>query len=173
MSLPGNRLTTMNLLIAVILQLVGIGIIIAEIIIPSGGILSILAVGIFAYSLYMVFIDISVAAGMVFLIIDLVTIPVLIISGLKFIARSPVTLRETLSREHGVTSQAEDMEQYLGQEGIALTDLRPSGMALLNDQRTDVVTRGEYLEKETPIIVIKITGNQIVVKKRTQIQMQL
>ncbi len=163
----------MNLLIAVILQLVGIGIIIAEIIIPSGGILSILAVGIFAYSLYMVFIDISVAAGMVFLIIDLVTIPVLIISGLKFIARSPVTLRETLSREHGVTSQAEDMEQYLGQEGIALTDLRPSGMALLNDQRTDVVTRGEYLEKETPIIVIKITGNQIVVKKRTQIQMQL
>jgi membrane-bound ClpP family serine protease len=40
-------------------------------------------------------------------------------------------------------------------------------MALLNDHRTDVVTRGEYLEKETPIIVIKITGNQIVVKKQT------
>jgi membrane-bound ClpP family serine protease len=148
----------MNLLIPVILQLAGIGIIIAEIIIPSGGILSILAVGIFAYSLYVVFANISFAAGMVFIL------------GLKFIARSPVTLRETLSREQGVTSQAEDMEQYLGLEGIALTDLRPAGMALLNDRRTDVVTRGEYLEKGIPIIVIKITGNQIVVKKQIKTQ---
>jgi membrane-bound serine protease (ClpP class) len=162
----------MNILIPVILQLAGIGIIIAEIIIPSGGILAILAVGIFAYSLYMVFIDISVAAGMIFLIIDLITIPVLIILGLKFIARSPVTLRETLSREQGVTSQSEDMDQFSGLEGIALTDLRPAGMALLNDRRTDVVTRGEYLDKGTPVVVLKITGNQIVVKKQTPTQTQ-
>jgi len=160
----------MNLLVPVILQLAGIGIIIAEIIIPSGGILSILAVGIFAYSLYLVFSGISIFAGMVFLTVDLITIPILIILGLKFIARSPVTLRETLSREQGVTSQAEDMEQYLGHEGIALTDLRPAGMAMLNDRRTDVVTRGEYLNKGTPVIVIKITGNQIVVKEQVQKQ---
>ena len=162
----------MNLITPVILQLAGIGIIIAEIIIPSGGILAILAVGMFAYSLYMVFTDISFAAGMIFLIIDLITIPVLIILGLKFIARSPVTLRETLSREQGVTSQSEDMDQFLGLEGTALTDLRPSGMALLNDRRTDVVTRGEYLDKGTPVVVVKITGNQIVVKKQTQTQTQ-
>jgi len=162
----------MNLITPVILQLAGIGIIIAEIIIPSGGILAILAVGMFAYSLYMVFTDISFAAGMIFLIIDLITIPVLIILGLKFIARSPVTLRETLSREQGVTSQSEDMDQLLGLEGTALTDLRPSGMALLNDRRTDVVTRGEYLDKGTPVVVVKITGNQIVVKKQTQTQTQ-
>jgi membrane-bound ClpP family serine protease len=160
----------MNLITPVILQLAGIGIIIAEIIIPSGGIIAILAVGMFAYSLYMVFTGISFAAGMIFLIIDLITIPVLIILGLKFIARSPVTLRETLSREQGVTSQSEDMDQFLGLEGTALTDLRPAGMALLSDRRTDVVTRGEYLEKGTPIIVIKITGNQIVVKKQVQTQ---
>jgi membrane-bound serine protease (ClpP class) len=60
------------------------------------------------------------------------------------------------------------MDQYKGVEGIALTDLRPAGMALLNDRRTDVVTRGEYLDKGTPVVVIKITGNQIVVKRQTQ-----
>jgi membrane-bound ClpP family serine protease len=162
----------MNFLIPVILQLTGIVIIIAEIIIPSGGILSILAIGIFAYSLYMVFTTISIAAGMVFLIIDLITIPVLLIIGIKFIARSPVTLKETLSREQGVTSQSEDMNQSLGLEGTALTDLRPSGMALISDRRTDVVTRGEYLEKGTPVVVIKITGNQIVVKKQIPTQLQ-
>jgi membrane protein implicated in regulation of membrane protease activity len=36
-----------------------------------------------------------------------------------------------------------------------------------------VVTRGEYLEKGTPIIVVKVTGNQIIVKKQTQTHMQL
>jgi membrane-bound ClpP family serine protease len=162
----------MNFLIPVILQFVGIGIIIAEIIIPSGGILSVLAVGIFVYSLYMIFTGISVAAGMVVLIIDLITIPVLIILGLKFIARSPVTLRETLSREQGVSSQSKDMDQFLGIEGTALTDLRPAGIALLSEQRTDVVTRGEYVERGTPIIVIKVTGNQIIVKKQTPTPMQ-
>jgi membrane-bound ClpP family serine protease len=156
----------MNFLIPVILQVAGIGIIIAEIIIPSGGILSILAVGLFVYSLHMIFTGISVASGMVVLIIDLITIPVLIILGLKFIARSPVTLRETLSREQGVSSQSKDMDQFLGLKGTALTDLRPAGMALLSEQRTDVVTRGEYLEKGTPIIVVKVTGNQIIVKKQ-------
>jgi membrane-bound ClpP family serine protease len=163
----------MNFLIPVILQFAGIGIIIAEIIIPSGGILSIVAVGIFVYSLYMVFTGISIAAGTVVLIIDLITIPILIILGLKFIAHSPVTLKETLSREQGVSSQSKDMDQFLGLEGTALTDLRPAGMALLSEQRIDVVTRGEYLEKGTPIIVVKVTGNQIIVKKQTQTHMQL
>jgi membrane-bound ClpP family serine protease len=163
----------MNFLIPVILQFAGIGIIIAEIIIPSGGILSIVAVGIFVYSLYMIFTGISIAAGTVVLIIDLITIPILIILGLKFIAHSPVTLKETLSREQGVSSQSKDMDQFLGLEGTALTDLRPAGMALLSEQRIDVVTRGEYLEKGTPIIVVKVTGNQIIVKKQTQTHMQL
>jgi membrane-bound ClpP family serine protease len=162
----------MNFLIPVILQFAGIGIIIAEIIIPSGGILSIAAVGIFVYSLYLVFTGISIASGMVVLIIDLITIPILIIAGLKFIAHSPVTLRETLSQEQGVSSQSKDMDQFLGLEGTALTDLRPAGMALLSEQRIDVVTRGEYLEKGTPIIVVKVTGNQIIVKKQTQTDVQ-
>ncbi len=157
----------MNIFIPIILQLVGVGIIIAEIILPSGGILSILAAGILVYSLYLVFENISIFAGTVLLIIDLVTIPVLIILGIKFLSRSSnVTLRQTLSRELGVTSQSEDMEDYMELEGEALTDLRPAGMALINDRRTDVVTRGEYLVKGTPIIVIKITGNQIVVKRQ-------
>ncbi len=157
----------MNIFIPIILQLVGVGIIIAEIILPSGGILSILAAGILVYSLYLVFENISIFSGTVLLIIDLVTIPVLIILGIKFLSRSSnVTLRQTLSRELGVTSQSEDMEDYMELEGEALTDLRPAGMALINDRRTDVVTRGEYLVKGTPIIVIKITGNQIVVKRQ-------
>ncbi len=149
----------------IILQLIGIIVIIAEIILPSGGILSILAAGLFGYSLYIVFTHISSSAGMAFIMADLIIIPVLVYFGIKFLAKSPVTLRTKLSKEDGVTSQSLDQNSYLGSHGHAITDLRPSGVAIINEERLDVVTRGEYLEKQTDIIVIAVRGNQIIVKQ--------
>ena len=152
--------------VPVFLQLVGILVIIAEIIIPSGGILALLAAGLFGYSLYLVFTQLSTSAGMAFVIADLILIPILVYFGIKFLAKSPVTLRTKLSKENGVTAQSPDQNDYLGSLGLAITNLRPSGVATIEDQRLDVVTRGEYLEKQTEIIVIAVRGNQIVVKQK-------
>jgi membrane-bound ClpP family serine protease len=152
--------------LTIILQLVGILVIIAEIIIPSGGILGILAAGLFGYSLYIVFSQVSATAGMLFVMADLVTIPILVYGGIKFLARSPVTLRARLSKDDGVTSQDAAQNVLLGMEGRSVTDLRPSGVAIIDRQRIDVVTRGEYLEKETEIVVTAVRGNQIVVKQK-------
>jgi membrane-bound ClpP family serine protease len=150
----------------IFLQLVGILVVIAEIIIPSGGILAILATGLFGYSLYLVFTYISSSAGVAFIIADVILIPILVYFGLQFLAKSPVTLRKRLSKKDGVTSQSLDQNEYLGRVGLAISDLRPSGIAIIDEQRLDVVTRGEYLEKQTEIIVIAVRGNQIVVKQK-------
>jgi membrane-bound serine protease (ClpP class) len=150
----------------IFLQLIGVLVIIAEIILPSGGILSILATGLFGYSLYLVYTNASVSAGMGFIMADLILIPILIYFGIRFLAKSPVTLRKKLSKEDGVTSQSPDQIDYIGSQGLAITDLRPSGVATINEKRLDVVTRGEYLEKQTEIIVIAVRGNQIVVKQK-------
>ena len=155
-----------SLLFPIILQLVGVMVIIAEIILPSGGILSIVALGVFGYSLFIVFKEISISVGLVFAAADLVLIPVLVIMGLKLLARSPVTLRKALSREEGVSSQPSDLDSYIDMQGTAVTDLRPAGAAVINGKRIDVVTRGEYLEKGSEIIVIAVTGNQIIVRKK-------
>ncbi len=152
--------------IPVFLQFIGILVIIAEIILPSGGILSILATGLFGYSLYLVFTQLSSSAGMAFIIADMILIPVLIYLGIKFMAKSPVTLRTKLSREDGVTAQSPDQDDYLGSVGLAISDLRPSGVATIADERLDVVTQGEYIEKQTEIIVIEVSGNQIIVKQK-------
>ena len=155
-----------RLLFPIILQLIGVGVIIAEIILPSAGILSIVAVSVFGYSLYITFSEISMTAGFVFVAADLVLIPVLVIMGLKLLARSPVTLRKTLSREKGVSSQPSDLDSYIDRQGTAVTDLRPAGKAIINGKRVDVVTRGEYFEKDATIIVTAVTGNQIIVRKK-------
>lgn len=154
-----------NLSLTVILQLIGVIVIIAEIILPSGGILSVLAAGIFAYSLYVVFHDVSVSAGFVFVTADVIMIPILVIVGLKLLAKSPVTLRTMLSSKEGVTSQPSELDEFLGMEGIAVTDLRPAGTAVINGKRVDVISRGEYLEKNSRIVVSSVTGNQIIVRE--------
>ncbi len=157
-----------SLLLPIILQLVGVVVIIAEIILPSGGILSIAALGVFGYSLFIVFNEISMIIGFSFVAADLILIPVLVIVGLKLLARSPVTLRKTLSRKEGVSSQSSELESYVGTQGNAVTDLRPAGIAVINGKRVDVVTRGEYLKKDSAIIVTTVTGNQIIVRKKDE-----
>lgn len=153
------------MILAVFLQLLAAVILIAEVIVPSGGLLGILAAGLVGYSLYTVFTEISVNAGYLFLIADVVALPVIVIVGLKMLARSPATLKTELSSDAGVTSQSAELEGYSGKTGIAVTNLRPSGIALIEGKRLDVVSRGEYIEKGSPVIVSAVTGNQIIVEK--------
>jgi membrane-bound serine protease (ClpP class) len=151
----------------VVLQLAGVIIIIAEIFLPSGGLLSVIAAGLFGYSLFIVFNDISTMAGIYFVLADLFIIPVLVAVGLKILARSPATLQETLSRENGVVSQSPEMESFKGGEGKTVTALHPGGTAMINNKRVDVVSRGEYIEKNKDIVVVEITGNQIIVSEKS------
>ncbi|HIJ79327.1 MAG: serine protease [Desulfobulbaceae bacterium] len=147
------------------LQLVGVGVIIAEVILPSGGLLSALAIGIFGYSLYIVFQEMSMAVAMTFVAADIVLIPMVVIISFKMLANSPVTLKAELKSEDGVTSQAPELENLLGKEGVVLSSLRPSGSALIDGHRVDVVSRGEFIEKDSKVIVEVVTGNQVIVKE--------
>src|SRR5262245_5658717 len=52
----------------------------------------------------------------------------------------------------------------LHQKGTAFTQLRPSGTALINGQRVDVVTEGPLIDKGTPIQVVATEGLRVVVR---------
>ena len=147
------------------LQVIGILVIIAEIFIPSFGLLTVIALSVLFYSLYLVFTTISTTAGMIFTGLDIALLPVLIIFGMKILARSQLSLKRELSKQDGVASQRQGLENYLHMKGISVTDLRPSGMAVINSQRLDVVTDGEYIDAGTAIVVTGVTGNQIIVEK--------
>lgn len=155
-----------SIMLAVLLQLLAAVVLIAEVIIPSGGLLGLLAAGLIGYSLYSVFTDVSANTGYLFLAADVVALPFIIILGLKMLARSPATLKTELSSGGGVTSQSDDLAGFLGKTGVAETTLRPSGIALIDGRRLDVVSRGEYIDRGTGIVVAAVTGNQIIVETR-------
>jgi membrane-bound serine protease (ClpP class) len=147
------------------LQIIGVIVIIAEIIIPSGGILAVLAIGVLGFSLFKAFL-ISTNIGMIFSGADIIIVPVLVLAGLKFIAKSPLALRRTLSKQEGVVSQNKDLQSLVHASGVTVTDLRPAGSIRIDNKKIDAVTQGEYLDKDTSIIVIKVTGNQVIVREK-------
>lgn len=159
---------TSQMILPILLQAAGMAVLVTEILLPSGGVLTIIAVGLLGYSLYQVFAAISVAAGMTFLAVDIVILPIVGIVGVKLLARSPMALRSSLSKTDGVASYDEKLADYLGKQGVALTDMRPAGTAKIEGERVDVVTRGDYIEKGDVVEVSRVEGGRVVVRKKKE-----
>ena len=49
-------------------------------------------------------------------------------------------------------------------EGVAMTDLRPSGVGVFNDERIDVVSESEWIEEGTPVRIVSAEGSRNVVR---------
>ncbi|MEX1297505.1 MAG: NfeD family protein [Desulfotignum sp.] len=149
----------------VVLQLLGLGVIVIEIFVPSFGLLAALAAGLLLYSLYLVFTTISVNMGLVFVGVDIFVIPVVLLLGFKALGASSWSLHKRLSRDDGVASQSPDLAAWVGKEGVAVTNLRPSGTVMIGDTRLDAVTDGDYVSSGTPVKVTLVSGNRMVVEK--------
>jgi len=154
-----------KLLWPILLQLTGIGVIIFEFILPSAGILTVLSIGVFAFSLYLVFTTVSASTGMIFLVFDIMLIPVVLFFGMKFLAASPATLKTTLSSKDGTVSQPPEWAALLNKQGETITDLHPAGTIVIDGKRHDVISQGEYITKGSRIVVSHVDSNRIIVKK--------
>ena len=69
-----------------------------------------------------------------------------------------------------VSPKVPNQHELIGKEGIAHSDLRPGGVAYFGDRKLDVVTLGDYIASQTPINIIEVHGNRIVVEKTSASQ---
>jgi len=79
-------------------------------------------------------------------------------------------LQPELASIGGYTS-AETRDWLVGKTGRALTALRPSGTATIDDERVDVVSQGDFVDRGSPIRVVSVSGSRVEVKgvdKRTE-----
>jgi membrane-bound serine protease (ClpP class) len=83
--------------------------------------------------------------------------------GSSRLARSGVFLLTRTDRDVGYES-APHRADLVGREGTALTDLRPSGTALIGDERVDVVSESEWIPAGTPVRVVTAEGYRHVVR---------
>jgi membrane-bound serine protease (ClpP class) len=87
---------------------------------------------------------------------------VLFSAYLKLFPGSRVARRFVSERRIGVIGT--ERPELLHQTGVAHTNLRPSGSALINGQRVDVVTEGSLIERGTPVKVVGVEGMRVVVR---------
>jgi len=55
---------------------------------------------------------------------------------------------------------------HVGDSGVTISTLRPSGKALFNGETIDVIADGEFIDQNTEILISEISGNRIVVTRR-------
>jgi len=157
---------------AVILLAVGIVLVLLEVFIPSGGILAVLATTAIIAAIVLGFRH-GTNTGFVFLGVVIVSVPVMIILGLKLFPSTPVGKKviltpavETPVQRGAAGVSDEDFSRLLGKSGKTATALRPSGIVEIDNQRYSAVAEGEMIEKGMEIVVVRVDGNSIVVDQK-------
>jgi len=75
-----------------------------------------------------------------------------------------LVLETEQKREQGFESQDASERELLSKEGVALSILRPAGVALVEGKKYDVVSEGGFIDKNTRIKIVQVEGNRIVVR---------
>lgn len=87
---------------------------------------------------------------------------------LKFLPKSPlwknIILTSEEKKEEGFRS-AVSLDKYIGKSGKALTVLRPAGKADIEGEILDVVSRGDFIDKDAPIKVVSAQGAELLVEQ--------
>ena len=78
-------------------------------------------------------------------------------------------LNKDLSAGAGYLASA-PTDDLLGLTGVAGSALRPAGIGVFGDRRLNVVTRGEFIDKDQPIVVAETHGNRIVVESPDDVE---
>ena len=81
----------------------------------------------------------------------------------KRMFQSGIFLGTRTDRAIGYES-AEKRSDLIGAEGVAATDLRPSGVGIFRDERVDIVSQSEWIEEGTPVRVVSAEGYRQVVR---------
>ncbi len=153
---------------SLLLLVIGVVLIIVEVFIPGFGLFGVLgAVGVVAsivlasgqsmqYVLLAVLIAVAVTVGGSYLFIR--------IFGYRGFFKK-IILSDSTKSDQGYISNA-TRNELVGLEGIAVTPLRPSGIADFGDERLDVVTEGGYLSSGSEVKIVKTNGSRVVVRAK-------
>lgn len=167
----------MPLWVSFVLLAAGILAIYIEIFVPAAGLIGLAGGGMIVASVVLGYVYHDPITGTIFLFVSLVVVPTAIALGLKVFPKTPVGRRLILGptpdpqsdsgREYRSDAPADQLnaEPDVGDEGTAVTDLRPSGTGRFERRKLSVVTSGEYIERGAPVRIVRVEGNRIVVRQ--------
>ena len=75
-----------------------------------------------------------------------------------------LVLDERQQNRDGYTSVI-DKSKFLGKIGVCLTDLRPAGTIIIDNEPIDVVTEGNFVKQGSEVKVVNVDGSRVLVRQ--------
>ena len=136
-----------------------------EVFVPSLGILTLSGLACAITSVVFGF-QAGGGSGTVFLILNITGLPFAFAMAFKLLPHSPLA-HKGASVEKSTYQPIQSLDGLDGASGVAFTDLRPGGTAIINDKKVDVVAKGGYIDEGMKVKVLSIEGTKVVVEKET------
>jgi len=149
------------------LLVLGLVLLVAEDLLPTGGALGLLAVACLLIVLYHGFVD-SIEQGSRYLVAELVMVPAGYGALGVLIRRSALgrsaSLRPPEPEETGVAHASGDLDRLVARSALALTPLRPSGMVELEGRRLEAVAEEGLIAAGSAVRVVRVRSGRLVVR---------
>jgi len=155
------------LVFAVFLYLVSAALIIAEVFIPSGGLISVCALGCLIGGLA-IFFRSSTAAGWAGVVIAVIMIPSVLVIAYRIFPKTrfgkSVTLEPPQREQGDAIPDTPKLMEMLGAVGVVVTPLRPVGTCDFSGQKFECVAESGYIDKGQNVKVIRVQSTQLTVR---------
>ena len=155
------------LVFAIFLYFACAALIVAEVFVPSGGLISIFAI-VCLIGGVVIFFRHSTTAGWVGVVIALIMIPTVLVIAYKIFPETRFGKSVTLTppkREQGdAVPDTAELKELLGAVGVVLTPLRPVGICDFSGQRVECVAESGYVDKDKKVKVINVESTQLTVR---------
>ena len=145
-----------------ILLVCALGLFVVEILNPGFGLPGIAGIVLLAADVYIT--ARTVQEAMILGLIAALIVLIFLVFGARLISKGKLPKSLILDQAEEDYRSSEDLSALLGTTGKTLTVLRPAGMAELDGRKVDVVTRGEFLDKDSFVEVVEAAGGRIVVR---------
>ncbi len=148
------------MILAAVLTLVAFLLVMIETLIPSFGLLGLLAAGCYGLALVEAF-AVEEATGWTFVTLGVVLFPLALFTGFRVLPKTP--LGRSLVLQPAAAGPGMEAGVQPEARGKAVTDLRPAGMAEIQGKRTDVVSAGKFISSGTAVRVVSVQGGRVLV----------
>jgi len=153
---------------AVLLLLLGCMLVVLEVFIPSGGIISILAAISFITSILIASWEgptTGPATGLLFAGITVFAVPALVAVAFKYWPKTRMgkAFLGELPREEEVVPD-DPRRALIGRVGVARSKMLPSGAVEIDGQMIDAMTQGQAIEPGAYVVVVEVRANRVVVR---------
>ena len=155
------------LVFAVFLYFACAVLIVAEVFVPSGGLISLFALAC-AVGGAVIFFHHSTTAGWIGIGIAAIMIPSVLVIAYKMFPKTrfgrSVTLTPPERQQGDAVPDTLKLKELLGTVGVVLTPLRPVGMCDFSGRRVECVAESGYVDKGKKVKVIQVESTQLTVR---------